>query len=570
MVEDMTLASGLASESRPNTVITKSQDDEGRSWRRQLARQCRSVCRECYREMRGKGLHRVCGSDNRTYKDICRLRKVSCLTQKTIVVIFDESCKRKNRSSSKKTDAGDSSESSEQTPPEFCTTIQQQCPRWLLRGPVCGTDGRTYRSDCELERAKCAGRAVERATKGPCVRPTTVATTTPTPKTCHQDCPHIAQTVCGTNGVTYLSKCHLEVLRCISGEEVYVLYEGPCRRRHGGGTGGGSGSGGGGGGGTGGGGGRGGGGGGTEGGGGGGGGGEGGGDGSGEGGRGGGGGGGSTGDGSSGGGGKSTTPATASPLTTIRGSTTSVTLEKPTTTISIPTEPPIPTTLFPELNPADDPYSDGGPCPSTCANNKWKPVCGTDGKTYETLCHLRYEACMPGTPDVSLAHIGACSGDDCSTISCQDFTYSPCCGSDGITYYNKCELERYACFTNVPKGKLYVVHQGACIAPSPGCPSACPAPDDHEVCGSDGNTYPSLCHLNQQRCADGSNLTIDHPGPCRVVTIDPCKRDCPIFVYSPVCGSDGTTYFNTCFFEVAQCKNPELRGDTGTCGLRIQ
>lgn len=56
---------------------------------------------------------------------------------------------------------------------------------------------------------------------------------------------------------------------------------------------------------------------------------------------------------------------------------------------------------------------------------------------------------------------------DC-TISCDGFGYTPCCGTDGITYYNKCELERYACFTNTPKTKLYVEHPGACVAPSPG------------------------------------------------------------------------------------------------------
>ncbi|XP_001181022.2 serine protease inhibitor dipetalogastin isoform X1 [Strongylocentrotus purpuratus] len=485
----------------------RDNDDEGRSWRRELAKRCRSEYRECRFDVRGKPLGRVCGSDNKTYKDICRMMKVACERRKQIDLIYDGSCKRRDKAPNKgiTSGAGDSSESSEVSRAAYCVRIKQQCPKHRLRGPICGTDGKTYSSDCELEKANCDGSLVQRASKGRCFRIYTPSTTTnpPTQKPCRRSCPHPSLTgsrlVCGTDGVTYLSECHLEVLKCLLGNMVHVLYYGPCRRR------------------------------------------------------------------------AYPYPYPATTTTTTRPPTTLLSTTRPTTVattiLPAPTEKPIPTAMFPEINPADDPYSDGGPCPNACPDNKWKPVCGTDGKTYETLCHLRYEACMPGTPDVSLAHIGECAGDDCA-ISCDGFGYTPCCGTDGITYYNKCELERYACFTNTPKTKLYVEHPGACVAPSPGCPSACPAPDDNDVCGSDGNTYPSLCHLNRQACLDSSTLNIDHPGACAIATIDPCKQNCP-YLYSPVCGSDGTTYLNQCFFDVAKCRSPGLLGVSGSCGLRI-
>ena len=37
-----------------------------------------------------------------------------------------------------------------------------------------------------------------------------------------------------------------------------------------------------------------------------------------------------------------------------------------------------------------------------------------------------------------------------------------------------------------------------------------------------------------------------------------CEKTCTE-EYSPRCGSDGKTYDNQCYFQIAQCKNPRLR-----------
>ena len=77
-------------------------DSEFRSWRRQLNRRCRTAYRECQRDLRGRPAGKVCGSDNRTYKNKCRLQRDACERSTSIDVVFHGSCKRKNKVYSRK------------------------------------------------------------------------------------------------------------------------------------------------------------------------------------------------------------------------------------------------------------------------------------------------------------------------------------------------------------------------------------------------------------------------------------------------------------------------------------
>ncbi|XP_028410379.1 serine protease inhibitor dipetalogastin-like [Dendronephthya gigantea] len=188
-------------------------------------------------------------------------------------------------------------------------------------------------------------------------------------------------------------------------------------------------------------------------------------------------------------------------------------------------------------------------CPERCTV-EYDPQCGTDGKTYGNPCFLKVASCE-SDGEVKLAHHGECELKQEETqvtcaVPCPRRRLRPVCGSDANTYTNVCILKQTACQF---REDLKVVHRGPCeTKPEPTCIVPCPKIQLPAVCGSDGNTYPNYCILEETACEFGENITIVHKGPC----IPKCRAGCPK-LYDPQCGTDGKTYSNPCMLRYAQC-----------------
>merc|ERR1712179_377858 len=107
-------------------------------------------------------------------------------------------------------------------------------------------------------------------------------------------------------------------------------------------------------------------------------------------------------------------------------------------------------------------------CNQVCSREK-KPVCGSNGITYNNKCVLDMASCQFGVlgsqERITVAYEGKCKGSSgstgiqfpdgsigvidpnesgCNKIVCSE-EYKPVCGSNGITYNNKCVLDKAAC-----------------------------------------------------------------------------------------------------------------------------
>jgi len=180
----------------------------------------------------------------------------------------------------------------------------------------------------------------------------------------------------------------------------------------------------------------------------------------------------------------------------------------------------------------------------------YKPVCGSNGKTYGNMCLLKVAACKVNYDKLKLDYDGECEESEPCSFQYKICTkiYRPVCGSNGKTYNNKCLLKTAACKAN--DHKLVIAAEGECKDKSEPCFEVC-ALKFKPVCASDGKTYPNECFMKMAACKTNDNtLVVDHHGKCKAG----CKKDCK-GKNKPVCGSDGKTYSSLCHLKVKACND---------------
>ncbi|XP_068186942.1 agrin isoform X2 [Antennarius striatus] len=175
----------------------------------------------------------VCSKDGHTYINDCVRRKAECLTKTYIPIKHQGPCDLSIPSPclDKLCDHGAECVVKNDEPVCECP---EACPQ--SSDPVCGSDGHSYGSPCEMRAMGCAlQRTIHIQHKGPCDEACAncsfgaICDAQSGQCVCASECVDSHQPVCGSDGSTYNSECELHVRACKEQMDLQVVTQGECK-----------------------------------------------------------------------------------------------------------------------------------------------------------------------------------------------------------------------------------------------------------------------------------------------------------------------------------------------------
>ncbi|KAF7212977.1 tomoregulin-1-like, partial [Nothobranchius furzeri] len=135
-------------------------------------------------------------------------------------------------------------------------------------------------------------------------------------------------------------------------------------------------------------------------------------------------------------------------------------------------------------------------------NKKYVPVCGSNGDTYQNECFLRRAACRKQRA-ISIVSEGACYHAD-GRLMMKRFLSADDEGSGRGKKASKCGNCKFGAECDEDSEDLLCM-----------CNIVCNGHNDNPVCGSNGVTYDTPCHVREASCLKQLKIDIKHVGRCQ-------------------------------------------------------